>query len=253
MKLGSLFHTVSIAVFEEICEFNFDCRLNRYAYVRNNPLRYTDPSGHAIVFSGGKIISTLLPTVQSKSAPTSYSSFVAAVSSPSRSSNSSGSIASNSGSSNSSSGGGGSSGGASSSKKDNSEARDIAKPFYNFYIGNDINVFRNSNSSIAQKGWAGLGIIGAVVPPVRGLKAPKVIEGIVDTSKIFSPDQAALIELAKEAKRTGVSADDAKTLLNWADEYGIKPALDHTGSNAHDWGYGYDHIRIGQQNHIEVK
>jgi YD repeat-containing protein len=28
MKLGSLFHTVSIAVFEEICEFNFDCRLS---------------------------------------------------------------------------------------------------------------------------------------------------------------------------------------------------------------------------------
>jgi excisionase family DNA binding protein len=27
MKLGSLFHTVSIAVFEEICEFNLDYRL----------------------------------------------------------------------------------------------------------------------------------------------------------------------------------------------------------------------------------
>jgi uncharacterized LabA/DUF88 family protein len=34
MKLGSLFHTVSIAVFEEICEFNFDCRLRHVDRIR---------------------------------------------------------------------------------------------------------------------------------------------------------------------------------------------------------------------------
>lgn len=36
--------------------------LNRYAYARNNPLKYTDPTGNAIVFQNGRIVSTLLPT-----------------------------------------------------------------------------------------------------------------------------------------------------------------------------------------------
>src|SRR4029078_7238521 len=42
--------------------------LNRYSYVQNNPLKYTDPTGHAVVFVGGKIISTLLPDSQPKKA-----------------------------------------------------------------------------------------------------------------------------------------------------------------------------------------
>jgi len=57
--------------------------------------------------------------------------------------------------------------------------------------------------------------------------------------------------LAKEAKRTGISLDDAKTLLNWADEYKMNPALNHTIPPYH--GPVGPHIRVGSVNHIPVK
>jgi RHS repeat-associated protein len=66
----------------------------------------------------------------------------------------------------------------------------------------------------------------------------------------YSDEAAALIELAKQAKRTGVSTEDAQTLLKWAEEYGVEPALDHTIPPLH-WD-NTPHIRIGQVNHIEV-
>lgn len=68
----------------------------------------------------------------------------------------------------------------------------------------------------------------------------------------YSDDAAALIDLAKQAKRSGVSADDAQTLLKWADEYNVRPALDHIESGAEHW-VGGAHIRIGTQNHIPVR
>lgn len=37
-------------------------QLNRYAYVKNNPLKYTDPSGHAVIAIGGGIVVTLTTT-----------------------------------------------------------------------------------------------------------------------------------------------------------------------------------------------
>jgi hypothetical protein len=55
--------------------------------------------------------------------------------------------------------------------------------------------------------------------------------------------------LAREAKKIGVTEEEAKTLLKWADEYGVKPALDHI--NTDHW-VGGAHIRIGSQNHIPV-
>jgi RHS repeat-associated protein len=53
--------------------------LNRYSYVNNNPLRYTDPTGHAIVFANGKITSTLISTTQQKKTSQTYQSFVQTV------------------------------------------------------------------------------------------------------------------------------------------------------------------------------
>ncbi len=67
----------------------------------------------------------------------------------------------------------------------------------------------------------------------------------------FGPDQDAVIQLAKQAKRTGgVTEEEAKTLLDWAKEYGVKPAQNHIGS---DHWVGGDHIRVGPINHIPVK
>jgi RHS repeat-associated protein len=66
----------------------------------------------------------------------------------------------------------------------------------------------------------------------------------------YNPDQSALIELAKEAKRKGIGEQEAKILLDWAKEYRVDPALNHTVPPIHG---PYPHIRIGQINHIEVK
>ena len=66
----------------------------------------------------------------------------------------------------------------------------------------------------------------------------------------YSDDAAELVDLAKQAKRTGVSPADAETLLKWADEYKVRPALDHI--NTDHW-VGGPHVRVGPVNHIPVK
>ena len=66
----------------------------------------------------------------------------------------------------------------------------------------------------------------------------------------FGRDADALIQLSKAAKRAGVSQEDAETLLQWAKEYKVSPALDHIGTT--HW-VGGDHIRIGPVNHIPVQ
>jgi len=70
------------------------------------------------------------------------------------------------------------------------------------------------------------------------------------TCSVFTPNQRALIEIAKSACRKGISPEEAETLLEWAKEYGIKPAHDHI-KEPH-WG-GRPHIRIGPINHIPVR
>lgn len=82
-----------------------------------------------------------------------------------------------------------------------------------------------------------------------------VVKNLDEVAALFkgagrhSDDAAALVDLAKQAKRTGVSPEDAQTLLRWADEYNVVPALDHTVPPLHWQG---PHIRIGPVNHIIV-
>lgn len=68
----------------------------------------------------------------------------------------------------------------------------------------------------------------------------------------YDPNHQSLIELAKYAKAAGgTSLDDANTLLNWADEYGIPyhgPEYGETGS----WGPYNLHFHIGPVDHIPV-
>jgi RHS repeat-associated protein len=68
-------------------------------------------------------------------------------------------------------------------------------------------------------------------------------------AKRFDPNQQALIELAKEAQRRGVSLPDAQTLLQWAKEYGLR-ARDDIGTS--HW-IGGPHIHIGPVSHIPVR
>jgi RHS repeat-associated protein len=66
----------------------------------------------------------------------------------------------------------------------------------------------------------------------------------------YDAQQQAVIELAREAARTGVTRREAAALLRWAREYHLKPVLSHTKPPWH-WVKG-PHIRIGSVNHIEV-
>jgi hypothetical protein len=66
----------------------------------------------------------------------------------------------------------------------------------------------------------------------------------------YSPNQQALVELAKQAQRTGLTVPEAKVMLKWAQEYNVQPALNHINTN--HWTGG-PHIRIGLTNHIPVR
>jgi len=65
------------------------------------------------------------------------------------------------------------------------------------------------------------------------------------------PDVAALIKLAKEAKRSGraISRAEADNLLTWADEYGV---LSRGPEHHPERGFNELHIHIGPVNHIRV-
>jgi len=88
----------------------------------------------------------------------------------------------------------------------------------------------------------GLGLLG-----FGSLFGPAISEGV---HLLRGPNQRALVELAKDAQRKGVSPANAHTPLEWAGEYGMK-ALNHIGGTPH-WRGGTPHIHIGPVNHIPV-
>jgi uncharacterized protein RhaS with RHS repeats len=94
-----------------------------------------------------------------------------------------------------------------------------------------------------------LPVFGALkyVDEVVAVLAPA--KKVSDKALKYGDDAAALVDLAKQAKRTGVNTENAETLLEWSREYRL-PALDHTSPPLH-WD-NTPHIRIGQINHIEV-
>ncbi len=67
----------------------------------------------------------------------------------------------------------------------------------------------------------------------------------------FNGDQDALIKIAREAKRNGLSPEDAEALREWAEEYD----LPFRGPEAHPGrGFGsLPHIHVGPVNHIPVR
>lgn len=50
------------------------------------------------------------------------------------------------------------------------------------------------------------------------LAAAGIIEEAASKGQKFGPNQQALVELAKEAKRGGVTSEQARTLIEWARE-----------------------------------
>jgi hypothetical protein len=69
--------------------------------------------------------------------------------------------------------------------------------------------------------------------------------------KKFTPDQNALIQLAKEAKRKGgLPIDEAETLLRWANELGVPCRGPEVHPNRN---FSIPHIHIGPVDHIPIK
>jgi RHS repeat-associated protein len=72
------------------------------------------------------------------------------------------------------------------------------------------------------------------------------------TSKGHTPDQEALVDLAKEAKnKGGVSEQDAQTLMDWAKQTDLKGSSEHVEQHP-GRNFKRPHIRIGPINHIPV-
>lgn len=86
----------------------------------------------------------------------------------------------------------------------------------------------------------------ALAPAVATTAATPVATAV---GRRFSQDQEALVELAKLAQRVGATTKEARVLLEWANEYGIK-GLDHATTWTH---WIAPHIHIGPINHIPVK
>ena len=64
--------------------------------------------------------------------------------------------------------------------------------------------------------------------------------------KMFNADQQVLVQIAKRAQKLGISKTEAKIMLEWGEEYGLK-ALNHMDL---DHWIGGGHIHIGPINHI---
>jgi RHS repeat-associated protein len=98
-----------------------------------------------------------------------------------------------------------------------------------------------------QYGHAAFDAVAIAVPFLPAGSSKVVTQAV----KKFTPDQAALVDLAKEAQKKGVNKDDANTLLQWADEY----KLPNRGPETHpNRPYGKDpHIHVGPVDHIFIK
>ncbi|WP_245472292.1 RHS repeat domain-containing protein [Rhizobium jaguaris] len=93
------------------------------------------------------------------------------------------------------------------------------------------------------------GSLASEVNPYQYANARPTIE--IDQSGLnpFTPDQSAVVDLAKGAQRGGLSITDAQTLLGWAQEYG----LPCRGPEIHpNRPFNILHIHVGPINHIPV-
>jgi len=97
---------------------------------------------------------------------------------------------------------------------------------------------------------AGVGIAcsGAALAGMVPVITASALPFVPTLGQRFNENQQALIELARSAQRTGVTKEQAQTLIQWANEYGVR-AWDHATTWTH---WIAPHIRIGPINHIVV-
>ena len=75
-----------------------------------------------------------------------------------------------------------------------------------------------------------------------------------EETKEHTPDQEAAIDLAKGAKHTGVSPEDAETLVEWGNEVGLTPPSHgpETHPDRKQPSSQNPHIHVGPVDHIPV-
>ncbi len=94
-----------------------------------------------------------------------------------------------------------------------------------------------------------------IVDAIRALKNPAklkdVLSRMADNGKRFDPNQEALVDLAKQAKRDGASREQAEIMRQWADEYDVRfrGVESHPGRPQGQ----FPHIHVGPVNHIPVR
>jgi RHS repeat-associated protein len=102
------------------------------------------------------------------------------------------------------------------------------------------------NSACANFGTAGE--VGAVLGVGLGL-----FDGETEAELAFTAEQDAVIQLAKDAKRSGgLTQGDAGTLREWANEYGLPSRGPEIHPNRPGWAGENLHMHIGPINHIPV-
>jgi hypothetical protein len=102
---------------------------------------------------------------------------------------------------------------------------------------------------LAAVGPAAMGAFVDLVPVALQIISEGFAASVIGGGGVpFNPNQRALVELAKDAQRTGVTPSEAKTLLEWAEEYGVRGRND-IGT---DHWVGGDHIHLGPVSHIPV-
>jgi len=120
----------------------------------------------------------------------------------------------------------------------------IAKGVVNIWLLNfDTTTPEGQGMAMAAMAAVGGGL--NVIPAATAARTAPLAQSVR-----YSGDQAALIDLVKQAQRTGTSPANAQTLLQWGKEYNVTPALNHTVPPLH-WN-NTPHIRIGSVNHIMV-
>ncbi len=105
----------------------------------------------------------------------------------------------------------------------------------------------NAGISAARGNWGDAGLSAVAAIPFVGW-AGTAGKGALR----YSDDAAALIDLAKQAKRTGVSPEDAKTLGKWANENKVP----FRGPEAHARGGPHarrPHYHVGRVDYIPEK
>jgi RHS repeat-associated protein len=113
-------------------------------------------------------------------------------------------------------------------------------------MGNSTNLLGNNSSDAGAKGET---------PPGGHSEAQEPEKGSEKTGgKPNSPDQDAVIQMAKEGKATGgITASEAENLKGFAKEAGVKTEGPHSHSKRPAPTSKAKHMHVGPVNHIPVK